>query len=913
MYRRYRSPVVLPDPELLPFPSNIIVQCRECHLRSGCTRPVPGVGPRPAMIMLVGQNPGKNEDLEGTPFVGQAGQQLNSLLFMAGVPRDDIYITNLVKCLTPLNRELSQTEINACSKWVKLEVDLVDPDIIVAMGAPAMYHFLGSRSQTVEHLHGRPQTIKIGKRERILLPTYHPAAALHQTDLLKSLNEDFQVLRGILRGRDPSDYIVRDEYPNPEYIVADSKRKLDQLWDEVRSTGEFAADVETVDFGRRIWSVQISAVPGKAWFIPVARSEGYRPFDLSFLDAVGIVHYYLNDVNYLSLPERFADTMVMAYLLNLPQGLKELAYRLCGVAMTTYKEMVRPGQRRLSLEFLNRAVKMEWGPPPEITETKWDNRKGGIVTRTKRPWHISRKISSILAKAADDDEYDILDRWEDIDVRERAEVEAKLGRMPESTLADIPFDRAVEYACRDAQVTLRVYHRLAGMIKDMGLDFVLHMDLDILPMVNSMMQNGMPTDVPYFKKLSQDYDVRMRVKALELGGLVGHAFNPGSSDQVAAVMYGELGFKPTGFTPGGEISTDDSELKKCKGPDGKVSPVAKGIIQYRQLAKLKGTYADNMVRSSHPDETGLTCMHTKINTTRVATGRLSSSKTDNGEGANLQNIPSRNREGKAIKKGFIAGPGWKLVEGDYSQIEMVTLAHLSGCRRLIELFLRGGDPHTEMAMHIFGVPRDVAKQSKYRYPMKRVNFGVAYLIGARGLANQIQEYISDLEMEGTPVDIEAWDEATCQKFLDEWYRLNPEVKIFQEDQGAKARRLGYVSDMFGRIRYIPEVTSPIQAIKEAGLRQAANMPVTSSAQGIIKLAMGQLWRELPHQEWANDLKFIMQIHDSLVVRVRDDQRYLYPAIRWLRQVMTGVVSLRVPLKADFKVGDNWAEMEEAKL
>ncbi len=912
MYRYRRSSPVLPDPDTLPFPARAIVACDDCHLRKGCTRPVPGVGPIPSRVMIVGQNPGRNEDLEGKPFIGAAGQQLDSLLFRSGVSRDDIYITNVVHCLTPNNRELQLSEIKACSRWVNLETQLVDPDIIVAMGGPAIRHFLDT-SETVEHLHGHPVRVNVSGRERIILPTYHPAAALHQTDLLRLLNEDFQVLRGIVRGDDPERYIVQDEYPHPVYCVADTPKKLRALWDEINAAGEFAVDVETVDFGRRIWSVQISTAPGTAWFIPVSPEEGVHPFDLSHLNATAIVHYYLNDINYLRLPDRFLDTMVMAYLLNLPQGLKQLAYRMCGIHMVNYNEVVRPGQRKLSLDYLHQAARRTWGDPPAISETKWDNRQGRIVTRMKRPWHISRKINNLLAQAADSDEVDLLDKWQQIDAAERAEVERVLGPMPESSLADIPLDRAVEYACRDADATMRVSRVLMERIREMGLEFVLHMDLDILPMVNDMMRRGMPVNVDHFRQLSADFGSRMEAKAAELASLVGHSFNPNSSDQVAAVVYGELGFVPGKRTPSGEVSTDDEELKKCKGPDGKVSPVSRGIIQYRQLSKLKGTYADNIIRSSHPDETGQPCLHTKLNTTRVATGRLSSSKLENGEGANLQNIPTRSKEGKQIKSGFVAHPGWVLAEGDYSQIEMVTLTHLSGCRRLTELFLRNGDPHTEMARTIFGVPLEMAKQSKYRYPMKRVNFGIAYKIGARGLADQLLEYAADLEMAGEPVDIELWDEATCQKFLDEWYHLNPEVREFQDEQGAKARRLGYVSDMFGRIRYIPEVTSPIESVREAGLRQAANMPVTASAQGIIKLAMGELWRQLPYSEWAGKLHFLMQIHDSLVMEIVDDPAVVKGALRWVRSIMTGVVKLRVPVKADYKVGPTWGSLAGINL
>jgi DNA polymerase-1 len=447
------------------------------------------------------------------------------------------------------------------------------------------------------------------------------------------------------------------------------------------------------------------------------------------------------------------------------------------------------------------------------------------------------------------------------------------------------------------------------LVDDLDLGMVLKVDTDILPMVHSMMQNGMAVDLDHLRNLSIDYDARMRAKATELSAMVGHPFNPMSSLQVATVIYNELGFKPTKKTDSGLISTDDSELKKTK------HPVAKGIIQYRGILKLKSTYADALVNWAYPDSNSIPRVHTTLKTTRVETGRLSSSDP------NLQNIPTRNKEAKAIKNAFIAPPGMVMIEADYSQIEMVLLAHLSNCRRLVDLFNRGGDPHTEMAATIFGLPmpkydRDIpdeASKSKYRYPVKRLNFGIAYLIGPQGLANQIQEYIADLEMEGEPVDIEPWDELTCEKFIGDWYKINPEVKDFQLEMAAMARRFGYVNDILGRMRFIPEANCPIRSIQEAGLRQAANMPVTSSAQEVIKVAMSRLWNGLPRTPWANDASFVMQIHDSLIAYVKDDEKVYRPFLSWMLKVMTTVIQLRIPIKADVKIGHRWAEMEKIKL
>ena len=892
-HRYSRLVPTLPPTDSLPYPGNLIVGCSGCGLRSGCTRPVPGENINPCEVLFVGQNPGFNEDQQGRPFIGQAGQYLDSLLFQCGVPRESVCITNVVKCLTPNNRQLRADEIQACSRWLDLELEIVQPRIVVAMGVPAMRYF--GITESMEHAHGKP--VEVGGR--IVLPAYHPAAALRDTARMRQVSDDFQVLRGLVKGRDWREYHIVDECPNPKYVVVDTPDKVKMMEHLIEQVGEFAVDTETCQ--GKLWSVQISCKECEAYFIPIKDGQQGR-VDLSHLKATVVVHNYLFDIQYLKLDENnFVDSMTQAYLLGESQGLKEMANRLCGINMITYKEMVSSGQQKLSLEYLLKATGMEWPDPPTIEETKWDNKKGCLITKNKKPWHVSRKINKMLDDYAANDDTDLWDRWRNIPEEERAVVEGVLGAMPESSLADILLDDAVQYASRDADATLRVYHKLKKMVTDLDLDFVLDMDLGILPMVNSMMQNGMAVDLDHLRKLSEDYDVRMRVMSEELAGVVGHPFNPNSSDQVAEVVYKELGFKPTKMTPTGKVSTDDAELKKTG------HPIAKGVIRYRGIQKLKSTYADSLIEWARPDEQGVPRVHTTLKTTRVETGRLASADP------NLQNIPTRNKESKQIKNGFVAPDGWLLGEGDLGQIEMRTQAHLARCKGLIDLFLSGRDPHTTTASRIFGIPYNEAGLNKYRYPTKRAGFGIIYMIGAHGLSTQINEYIADLEMEGEPVDIDPWDETMCQKFIDDYYLLYPEIRDYQQEMLAEARRYGYVRDpISGRIRYIPEVTCPVRSVAEGGARMAANFPVTTSAQMVIKSAMGRLWQELPRTEWA-DAKALMQIHDSLLFEMLDGEDYYKPFLRWVRGVMCNVITLSVPIEVDFKVGTKWGELSKCEL
>jgi len=1165
----YNHPApVLPPADSLPFPANLIVGCSECGLRDGCTRPVPGEHTdRHCDVMLVGQNPGFNEDREGRPFIGQAGKYLDSLLFQCGISRESVCITNIVHCLTPNNRQLRADEIRACSHWLDMELDIVQPQIVVAMGAPAIAYFLGKNAGTVEHLHGKP----VGKDGRIILPAYHPAAALRDTAKLRQCQDDFQVLRGLVRGRDWREYHVEDEYPEPVYRVVDTPELLDKMVAEVAETGEFAVDTEICR--GKFWSVQISAKPGTAWFIPIP-SDFKGKYDLTDLPGTAIVHNYLFDINYLDIREDdFVDSMTQAYLLGQPQGLKELTSRLCGIQMVNYREMVRPGQQDISLDYLLKASGMEWPDPPTIEETKWDNKKGCLTTKTKKPWHISRKIRRILDDFGKDDTTDLWDRWRNIPAEERAVVEDVLGAMPESSLADIPFEDALSYSARDADATLRVYHKLKKMITDADLDFIQYLDLSVLPQVYEMMRNGMTVDIPYLKELSSYYSQNMEIAAGLASAKVGHPFNPNSSKQVAEVVYGELGFKPTRKTATGLISTDDQELKKVE------HPVITDVLEYRRNLKNKSTFADALVENAIPHQQGKDTVyrvHTTLKTTRTETGRLSSA-----DPINLQTMPVRSEDGKKIRKGFRASPGYKLLAGDFclapgtrvltldmqwlpiellvvgqklvgmeelrpgakrqrrmyptevvrvgsrvaqsylivmadgksiiasaehpwlavnrrlnrklvglaedekatgtyewtltrnlevgddlckltdpwevdnswsagylagafdgegclnnhrgsilsfnqrpnpmllrvlqeagnkgfkfhnplmdnrlqktggfprshkdvcftwicnsndimrflgmfrpprllsdiertvtgrvpvssrvpvvgimpigeqevislettthtfvaegyfthnSQQEMRLQAHEAKCENLLTAYQNEVDVHTLTASRIFGVPMDIAEQAKYRYPAKTLNFSVIYIVSARGLYENIHEQALDIIVDGKPLDVSEWTEDSCQRLIDDWYRLNWEVKDWQMEKIAEARRFGYVRDIFGRIRYIPEVSCPIRSVQEAGGRMCVNFPIQGGCASITKLAMLDSYQSRNRLYSPDDVRFIMAIHDEIMLEVKEDM--VMEIAVWLKRIMDNVVVLDIPMVSEIKAGDNWAEMSKIKL
>ena len=633
-----------------------------------------------------------------------------------------------------------------------------------------------------------------------------------------------------------------------------------------------AIDTEIVD--DKLWSYQVSFEPGSAQFIDASIAR-YIP------GKQAIVHNYLFDAQWLNLPEYCDDTMLMAYLLGLPQGLKELSWRLCGMEMASYTETISGHRKTKAMNWLNQAALLDWPDPPELEVVTWDRKENKLKTQLKKPQHINRKLKRIIADVVSGKELkngpvDPWARWHQIDARERAEVESVMGPMPDASLADIPREQAIYYSARDADATMRVYRVLQELLKERDLLYVYCMDQQTLPIALEMQNNGMAVDKNYLINLGRHYLEQMEAKAEEIfEALHGRRFNPNSDHDLRKVFYEELKNKPTKFTPTGLPSVRGEELSKIK------HPAAKMVEEYRHLAHLKDSFCDAL--PSKVDTDGR--IHTTINTTRTETGRWSM------KNPNLQQIPSRSEQGRAIRKAFIASDTTSLIAIDYSQIEMRVAAHLAQCQSMIGMFQEGRDIHTETASQIFGIPIEEVT-SQQRYPTKTMGFGVIYGLTPHGLQNQMQ-------LEG----LTDWTETRCEEFITWYYELRPELRAWQEHTKAQAMRDGYVRDMFGRLRYIPELLCPIERYRSAGERQAVNMPVQSSAQGILKLAMGLLHRspEVPFM-------WLLQVHDELMFETldRDTARF----VKWAKGVMESAVKISVPVLAEAKVGKNWGEMKE---
>ena len=351
----------------------------------------------------------------------------------------------------------------------------------------------------------------------------------------------------------------------------------------------------------------------------------------------------------------------------------------------------------------------------------------------------------------------------------------------------------------------------------------------------------------------------------------GHEFNINSTKQLGEVLFTELKLPVLKKTKTG-YSTDAETLEKLKP----YHTIIDRILEYRQVAKLKSTYCDGLLKVA--DENGR--IHSSFNQTVTATGRLSSSEP------NLQNIPIRSELGRKLRKFFVPkNEEYVLIDADYSQIELRVLAAVAGDERMIRAFAEGDDIHTLTAASVFGVPAEAVSEEQ-RKRAKAVNFGIIYGIGAFSLANDI----------GVP-------KYEAERYIENYLSKYPEVSAYLNETIENAKRDGYVTTVFGRRRYIPELSSSKKQLQAFGKRVAMNSPIQGAAADIIKLAMINVSKAL--EKSGIDARLILQVHDELILEAH--HTCAKKAADILKQEMENAVDFVVPLAVDIGIGDNWFE------
>ena len=444
----------------------------------------------------------------------------------------------------------------------------------------------------------------------------------------------------------------------------------------------------------------------------------------------------------------------------------------------------------------------------------------------------------------------------------------------QKSMRDLSPAEVYEYAAEDADITLRLKNKLEPELKKFDCDKLFYeIEMPLMPVLAEMEMNGVCLDTVSLAETSKQFTNRMNEIEARIYELAGETFNIASPKQVGEILFEKLKIvEKAKKTKTGQYVTSEEVLQQLRNKH----EIVADILEHRGLKKLIGTYIDALPKLINPTTEHI---HTSFNQTITATGRLSSSDP------NLQNIPIRGEDGKEIRKAFIPEPGCLFFSADYSQIELRVMAHLSQDPHMIEVFREGKDLHAATAANIY--KKDITEVTRdERTKSKRANFGIIYGITVFGLAERL--------------DISR-DEA--KMLIDGYFTTFPEVHDYMEKSKEVAREKGYVTTLFGRRRYLPDINSHNATVRGFAERNAINAPIQGTAADIIKVAMIRIHNRFKTEGIRS--KMILQVHDELNFSVYPEEKERVEKI--VLEEMQQAIELTVPLVADSGFGQNWLE------
>ena len=613
--------------------------------------------------------------------------------------------------------------------------------------------------------------------------------------------------------------------PSVNYITVDTDDKLDALIEAIDNPSGFSFDTETTSKDpmlARLVGLSFSTEPHTGWYVPVGHAEGKQlPIDkvLDRLEPIFTnpdVPKTAHNANY--------DMMTLE---NHGIRVEGLAFDTMLAAHVTGEPQV--GLKDLTLKFFG---------------------------------HTMTPITDLIGR----------------------------GRK-QVTMAEVEIDKAAHYAAADADFTERLRREFEPRIEELELGRTLReYEMPLVPVLIRMQRDGVAIDVDTLKRMSDELSENLDTIRNDMYETIGHEFNLNSSQQLGDVLFNELRLPTNGIrrTKSG-YSTNAATLDDLKhrldigsmpDADPRSYDVMNGILDHRQLSKLKSTYVDALPEMVNP-ETGR--IHTKYNQTGSATGRVSSNDP------NVQNIPVRTEIGRQVRKAFVApnAPESTLLAADYSQIELRVLAHYSKDPSLLEAFYNGEDIHSATSSLVYDVPIGEVTADMRRFA-KILNFGVLYGLTAYGISRQ-----TDLNPE------------QGQRFIDLYFERYPGIQSYVKQTVETCKARGYVETALGRRRYLPDINTRNFHVRQAAERAAINMPIQGTAADIIKIAMIRIMERMTELEMRS--KMILQVHDELIFEVPRDEEGQMRAI--VEELMPTSLPLEVPLIVELKTGDTWGDLD----
>lgn len=440
------------------------------------------------------------------------------------------------------------------------------------------------------------------------------------------------------------------------------------------------------------------------------------------------------------------------------------------------------------------------------------------------------------------------------------------------TFKDLSIDTRAKFLASLLYIVNKVEEPIKNLIDEQNMTKLYYdVELPLAQVLADMEFNGFKVDLNVLYQLKEEYEKQIAKLTSDIYSLAGEEFNINSPKQLGEVLFDKLNLPVIKKTKTG-YSTDVEVLEKLIGHH----EIIEKILKYRKLVKLMSTYIDGLIEVVDKKTSKI---HSTFNQTVTNTGRISSTEP------NLQNIPVKTEEGREIRKAFISEDGYVLVDGDYSQIELRVLAHISKDPKLIEAFYSDEDIHTKTASEVFNVPKEEVTPL-LRSRAKAVNFGIIYGISDYGLSKDLN--ISRKE---------------AKTYIDSYLNNYEMVKKYMRDIVEKGKNDGYVETIMNRRRYVPELKSKNFSVRGFGERVAMNTPIQGSAADIIKIAMVNVYNELKRRNLKS--KLILQVHDELIIQAHKEEADM--VVDLVKYIMENSVKLSVPLKVDIKVGDSWYE------
>ncbi|RME71887.1 MAG: DNA polymerase I, partial [Chloroflexi bacterium] len=463
------------------------------------------------------------------------------------------------------------------------------------------------------------------------------------------------------------------------------------------------------------------------------------------------------------------------------------------------------------------------------------------------------------------------------------EISELIGKgKKQGTMDRVSIEKVTPYAAADVDMTLRLVEHVKKPLEEVPalMEIFQKLELPLIFVLKDMELAGIRLDVDVLKQMSAQLQGRLAELEQEIHHQAGVSFNLNSTQQLSDVLFGRLGLPTAGLkkTKSGHYSTAAGVLESLRGQH----PIIELMLEHRTVAKLLNTYVDALPSLVNP-ETGR--IHTNYNQIGISTGRLSSSNP------NLQNIPIRTEQGREIRRAFVAEAGHRLISADYSQVELRILAHIAQDEGLLNAFANDEDIHASTAAAVLGIP--IEQVDKYqRRIAKTVNFGLIYGQTAYGLARST-----------------GMSREEARAFIETYFEKYPGIRRYIEETKKKALEQGYVETLLGRRRDFSGLGQLSGPRRNAAEREAINMPIQGTAADIMKLAMINLHRRLREEGYHS--RILLQVHDELVLEAPEAE--VHPVAALTREVMANAYRLRVPLKVDVEIGQNWLDMEKFSL